>query len=285
MADGKKEHDLDLENLRALKASLICSKCSRFPRPGTHIFSCPKCCKVACSNCVSSSSKCECIKEVECNHLESKGSNYVWTTKRIQDPINFYVEKNLTKFASVFKIHPCVFLKNGCKNEFDVKDLPALAAHEKVCVFRNITCPSINCTSSIVFNSIMDHYKKNHRNLKIKDELLDFNGNIETLKNDTFVLNSYGKPFFPQFYVNGNFLHIWIVGYTDDIAEASSYEAELCFYNGDGSRKGNICYDLVKDTKMDKFRAYTFRLYFVRGTFTPLHSTSYCCKRGPQNFN
>ena len=178
MADGKKEQDLDLENLRALKASLICSKCTRFPRPGTNIFTCPKCCKIACSKCVSSSSTCVCIKEVLCNYHGSQ-------TKKIQDPINFYIEKNLTKFASVFKIHPCIFLKSGCKDEFDVKDLPA---HEKVCVFRNITCPSINCTSSIVFNSIMEHYENNHGNLKIKDELLDFNGNIETLENNTFVL-------------------------------------------------------------------------------------------------
>ena len=78
------------------------------------------------------------------------------------------------------------------------------------------------------------------------------NGKIETLKSNTFVLNCYGKPFFPQFYVDGNILHVWVVGYTDQVGEASSYKAELCFYNGGGSNLMATCYDLVKDTKMDK---------------------------------
>lgn len=280
MADGKKEQDFDLENLSALKASLICSKCTLFPRPGTDIFACPKCCKIACSNCVTSNSLCgECTMEIKCTWLHQ---NVPYPNAKFQNagdkvlkkPFNFVVDKNLTRFASIFKIHPCIFLKNGCKDEFDVKDL---AAHEKVCIFRNITCPSINCTSSIVFNSIMDHYENNHGNLEIKDEILKFDGNIETLKNGTFVLNRYGKPFFPQFYIKDNLLHFWIVGYTDDIVEASSYEVELAFFIRNGSSPISVTYDLVKDTKIDKKlltsgnRGMIFSLkylteYFVRDT-------------------
>ena len=67
MADGKKEQDLDLENLRALKVTLMCSKCTRFPRPGTNIFTCPQCSKIACSSCVSSNSACgKCTMEFKC---------------------------------------------------------------------------------------------------------------------------------------------------------------------------------------------------------------------------
>ena len=79
MADGKKEQDFDLENLSALKASLICSKCTRFPRPGTDIFACPKCCKIACSNCVTSSSSCaECINVIICTSGHANPNNFCY---------------------------------------------------------------------------------------------------------------------------------------------------------------------------------------------------------------
>ena len=35
------------------------------------------------------------------------------------------------------------------------------------------------------------------------------------LKKNTFILNSFGRPFFPQFKIDDNILHVWVVGNGD----------------------------------------------------------------------
>ena len=151
-----------------------------------------------------------------------------------EETINLSIETNVTIFASFFKIHPCIYLANGCYEEFDVNNLHA---HEKTCVFRNVTCPSLNCQAKIVCNSILGHYRNNHTSMESKDEVLEFKGSLATLQTSNFILNSYKKPFFPQFFVTENLLNIWVITHGDSVKEASSFKANISFFiNGEWSQ-------------------------------------------------
>ena len=84
--------------------------------------------------------------------------------------------------------------------------------HEENCIFRNIFCPSLSCSQSIIFNAILEHYKNSHISEEgLSGEILIFKGSCDTLRKGHFILNNYGKYFFPQFFVNGNLLHFWVV--------------------------------------------------------------------------
>ena len=166
------------------------------------------------------------------------------------DPIqDKFINKNenfVTDLATI-STNPCKYLANGCNEQFDVNDLHA---HEKACVFRNITCPSLDCKAKIVFNTILGHFQNNHTNMESRDEVLEFKGTIDTLKTSTFILNSYKKPFFPQFFVNGNLLNIWVITHGDCLEEASSFNATISFFiNGKCSQ--TMC-DLAKPMNTEK---------------------------------
>ena len=60
---SKKFQDIDFESLQTFKATLFCSFCSKFPRPDTSIFTCPKCCCVVCANCRNTKNTCKKCKE------------------------------------------------------------------------------------------------------------------------------------------------------------------------------------------------------------------------------
>ena len=125
---------------------------------------------------------------------------------------------------------------------------------------RFMRCPELQCSVEFPFNTFLDHYKKAHPNAEIKSEVLKFSGTIEQLKTKTFILNrrekdyncslnSYEKPFFPQFYVNGNMLHFWIVGLSHEY-DASMYEASISFfYNGKWNQSMR---DTVKHIDIEK---------------------------------
>ena len=152
----------------------------------------------------------------------------------------FKRDKNLEKYVSLYKFHPCIYRSNGCNDEFEVKDLEN---HEKRCLLRPITCPSQACSAKFPFNGILEHYKYKHPKFEFKEDFLEFVGNIETLKNSTFVLNSYGKRFFPQFVVNGKWLYVWVIGHGDKV-EMSKFNVVLQFDYGNGLL--NTLTDIVK---------------------------------------
>ena len=173
-----------------------------------------------------------------------------------------------TKLVALFKFHPCDHLKKGCQDEFDTKDLEE---HQKSCIFRKVTCPDLKCSEEFTFNTILDHYMQTsaflHSGLETKNDNLDFKGTAYQLNEKTFILNSYGKPFFPQFYIKGNMLHFWIIGHCDEV-EASMFEASISFfYNGKWNR---ALMDNVKPIDMDKqsLKNGEFGLIFSLKTLT-----------------
>ena len=73
----------------------------------------------------------------------------------------------------------------------------------------SIKCPALNCKRpSILYSNLLDHYQDNHSNAEYKNDVLTFNGSIETLKTSTFIMNCFDKTFFPQFYIQVYFSFI-----------------------------------------------------------------------------
>ena len=283
MSDVKGVQDIDLESLRDFKKSLVCSKCTRFPRPGSEVYTCPDCNKIVCSSCTDEFHGC--LKYCpnisqgypSCRMTELKpfcyncgGYRIGHTTVCPNQDINysaecrkrklvlrctncaqarsgFVLEPTITKFISFFKFHPCINIQNGCNDEFEAKDLED---HEKSCFFRNITCPDKNCSASIVFNDILDHYKKAHPKVESKDEVLRFKGTIEQLKTSVFILNCYGKPFFPQFCSDGKFLYVCVIGHGEKY-ETNSFDVMISFFY-DGKWNLNAK-DIVRPLGLNKF--------------------------------
>ena len=104
----------------------------------------------------------------------------------------------------VFKNRQCGNYDNGCMIELEIKDLPE---HEKQCKYRSITCPSLICKKpNILYENLLDHYQQFHTNLEPKDDVLAFNGTIQSLRTSTYVMNCFDNQFFPQFYIGGNLL-------------------------------------------------------------------------------
>ena len=199
MAAMQKVEEFDVEGLKKLRKSLICDNCKRPPRPGASLYTCfgnLYCRKIRCNVCTPD------IQNEMCHNYKFK-----------------YDEK-LTAFVWLFKFHNCGYINNGCQEELEAK---SLEAHEKVCLFRDVTCPKLDCNAKIAFNGIMDHFQSTHTDVEIKDDVLEFKGSLKDLKKNNFILNSYGKPFFPQFYVNGKLLHFWVVGHGNQ-DEISSFE-------------------------------------------------------------
>ena len=200
----RRVQEFDLEALKKFKKSLMCGHCKMPPRPGGKIYSC--CYQV---------NRCEIIYCEQCFNLTTCRHGYFPGF----DP-------NLTKFASIFKLYKCIYLKNGCQEELEAKPLEA---HERTCLLRDVTCPKLACNRKFAFNGILDHYQSIHSITKAWESVMKFKGSLEDLKKNNGILNCYGRPFYPQFHVKGSVLHVWVVGYGDQ-TEISSFDYALEFY-------------------------------------------------------
>ena len=226
MAASRKVEKFDLEALEKLKTSLLCTVCKKPPRPGKEIYTCHTCEDIRCL-----------IHRNQCQHGK--------TSK---------IDPYLAKFVESIKHYNCLYFKNGCLMEFEVKDLNA---HEEICSFRDVRCPKYDCLKRIAFNGIMDHYQEKHPHLKKTS--LEFNGSLEDLKKSTFILECYGKLFYPQFLhveSENKLLHIWVIGYGDR-AEINSFEFTIKFWvNG----RTTFAHDFVKPIDIE--RSERSELYF-----------------------
>ena len=236
MASSSKVQKFDSEGLENLKKSLICYYCKRPPRPGKDIY-------VHDGNCHPEIVTCD---DEDC------------VDRACPDEVSQRLDPNLTKFASAIKLWNCSYQRYGCLEEIETKDLEA---HEKTCLFREVSCP--RCQDEIPFHGIMDHFQEKHsKNLKIVDDVLEFKGTLHELTRSTFILNKYGKPFFLQFEEtcmdDAEFLLIWVIGHGDQ-AEMISFEMSIVFFL-DGKPKISMK-DYVKELRLkdnvdDSYRAY-----------------------------
>ena len=220
---SKKVEKIDMEALEKFNRSLFCYYCKKPPRPSEKLYSHDVCHPeiITCEDCAS---------------------------KTCSNGMDQSYDVSLNKFLSIFKLWHCIFHKNGCTEELEAKDLNA---HEEICLFRDVTCPTypkLGCNMKIPFNGIVDHYKEKHTDLKIIDNVLEFKGSFEDLKKSTFILNSYGKPFFPQFKVTDMILLFWVIGHGDQ-AEINSFELFIKFFL-DGKPKLGL-FDSVKGINVD----------------------------------
>ena len=186
----------------------------------------------------------------------------------------------------MIKFWNCKWHKFGCMKEFETEKLEA---HEEICLLRELDCPKVGCEDTFPFRGILDHYQEKHSNVKIKDEVLEFKGTIEDLKKSTFILNSYGKPFFPQFHVEDDdddddfdirnaSLYIWVFGHGDR-AEIDLFEMSIKFFVNGKPKISLTCpvksidyddeYDLCNGHGSMHFRGSTlFQYYDVQSNET-----------------
>ena len=219
---SRKVEKIDMEALEKFNKSLICYYCKKPPRPSEKLYSHKYGCHpeiITCKDCAS---------------------------KTCSNGIGQSYDLSLTKFLSIFKLWHCIFHKNGCTEELEAKDLNA---HEEICLFRDVTCPKLGCNMKIPFNGIVDHYQEKHTDLKIIDNVLDFKGSLEDLTKSTFILNSYGMPFFPQFKVTDKMvLNFWVFGHGAQ-AEINSFDLFIKFFLNGQPRFGS--FDSVKGINVD----------------------------------
>ena len=194
MAALQKVENFDIIGLEEFKKSLLCICCLRSPRPpgpGSKIY-----------------------RDVRLEQLKHDGflCQSCFEDGDVIDQSDYKFDAILTHFVSLLKFYECNHVIFGCKDEFEAKDLEA---HEKICQYRPVTCPKLDCHNEFIFCDILEeHFQVNHNeNVKIKDDVLDYKGSLEDLEESVFVLNSYGRPSFPQFYDKGNMLHFWVVGH------------------------------------------------------------------------
>ena len=214
MAALHKVEKFDMEGLEEFKKSLFCVSCYKSPRPpgpGSKIYRCVEfeldLDGFLCQSCFED--------DVVIYHHDG-------STSSKHKECEFKFDAMVTNFVSLLKFYECVH--RGCKKEFEAKDLET---HENICRYRLVTCPKLNCNEKIPFCRILEFYQKRYcqccEHLIIKDNVLDYKGSLEDLGKNVFVLNNYGRPFFPQFYVKGHFLHFWVVGHGDQ-NEVNSFE-------------------------------------------------------------
>ena len=223
MAAMLKFEEFDSERLKKFKRSLSCFKCKKPPRPEAKVYS-----HARGYPCHQNERLIGCK---DCRYC-SKGKETI-------------LDLGLTEFVSCFKLFNCINLNNGCNEELEAKDLDA---HERICVFRDVTCPEYPCGDTITFNEIMDHYDIEH-GVYTSDNVFDFKGNRDELDQPCYILNSYGKPFFLQFRFDEDWLYIWVIGHGDQ-DEINSFEAYIkVFVNGKLKHSFN---DTVKSIDVDR---------------------------------
>ena len=229
MASLQKVQDFDLKNLRKFKKSLVCKGCRSPPRPNGKIYHlCSKCQGLYAPIGGPIFFTCEfCLCCKYCNFKKRT------------------IDHGLKAFVSSFKLYNCLYLNNGCEKELEAK---SLEAHERICLFRDVTCPKLDCKAKFAFNEILDHYQSVHSDAKTLSNVLEFKGNLGDLKKNNFVLNCYGMPFYPQFYVRENLLHCHIIGHGDK-AEINSFKASMKVFIEERSL---LFQDFVKSIDIDK---------------------------------
>ena len=144
----KYDQGFDLSKLLALKQSLICQNCAKFPRPGTKLYLCyTKCFKLFCEPCSNVYKKNSVNCCPLCQASNPNGTHYVGQRQVISD------------LAAVFTFHACIHTKNGCTEEIHVEKLKP---HEEFCIYQMVQCPSLSCTNAVIFKDVDAHLNEIH---------------------------------------------------------------------------------------------------------------------------
>ena len=70
-----------------------------------------------------------------------------------------------------------------------------------------VRCPSIFCEQEIILKKWEAHLNLDHSKYLNVDDEWKFDGTKEELIENICCINAYDKKFFPQFFINGNFLY------------------------------------------------------------------------------
>ena len=153
-----------------------CGYCEKIPKPGDRIYRCPPGC------CNPLNYRCD-----TCFYKGHSINKFKYADQTFQP--------ELTKLVSAyFAPHKyfCSNLKNGCQEEF-----VAQKAHEKSCIYQEVSCPSVNCKEVIIFKDVDNHMEQSHKMLKTNKEW-NYKGTESDLNEIICCLSSYDQKFFPQ---------------------------------------------------------------------------------------
>ena len=216
-----------------------CGYCDKIPIPGDRIYRCnPGCCypfNYRCQTCCS------------------KGHSM----KQFKYPAQTF-QSELTKLVSAYFAPPCnetlkhdYFCsnsKNGCQEEF-----LAQKAHEKSCIYQEVSCPSINCKVVTIFKDVDDHMEQSHNLLKVNKEW-NFNGTEQELNEIICQLSTYDKKFFPQVFVKDKNLHFKVI-MLDHEVNTIPFDVTMTFFleNGKNISMKDCVYPVTENGKEAKF--------------------------------
>ena len=216
-----------------------CGYCHKIPEPGDGIYRCnPGCCypfNYRCQTCCS------------------KGHSM----KQFKYPAQTF-QSELTKLVSAYFAPPCnetlkhdYFCsnsKNGCQEEF-----LAQKAHEKSCIYQEVSCPSINCKEVTIFKDVDDHMEQSHNLLKVNKEW-NFNGTEQELNEIICQLSSYDQKFFPQVFVKDKNLYFKVI-MVDQQVNTIPFDVSMTFYlkNGKNISMKDSVFSVMENDKENKF--------------------------------
>ena len=191
--------DIKLTELRQLKPTLICQKCKKYPRIGTHLYRCSgtPCQALVCYPCV---------RAYNTNYNYCPIGNISGGT---HSGTHYIVYKDViaSKLVQIFTYHPCLYSANGCKEEVHEEKLKS---HEDCCIYQKVPCPLITCKDNVIYNDVDKHVNDGHANSK-HDKQQEFEGKPDELINKVITIKAYDQLFFAQFHKIDDNLNMRVV--------------------------------------------------------------------------
>ena len=167
-------------------------------------------------------------------------------------------QSELTKLVSAYFAPPCnetlkhdYFCsnsKNGCQEEF-----LAQKAHEKSCIYQEVSCPSINCKEVTIFKDMYDHMEQSHNLLKVNKEW-NFDGTEQDLNEIICCMSTYDQKFFPQVFVKDKNLYFKVIILNHEV-NTISFDVTMTFFleNGKNISMKDSVFPVTQNDKEQDF--------------------------------
>ena len=220
--------------------------CGKIPKPGDKIFSCSICTSFTNDN--GSGYRCE-----TCFATKNAGHYHFSKAKKA-----LVFDLILTKLVSEHFTPPydesqkldffCSNSKNGCQEEFLTQK-----AHEKSCIYQEVSCPSVDCKEVIIFMDVDDHMEQSHKMVKVNKEW-NFKGTKKDLNETICCLSSYKQKFFPQVIVKDKHLYFKVI-MLDQEVNTVPFDVNMTFFlqNGKNISMKDRVFSVTENDKENKF--------------------------------
>ena len=220
--------------------------CGKIPKPGDKIFSCSICTSFTNDN--GSGYRCE-----TCFATKNAGHYHFSKAKKA-----LVFDLILTKLVSEHFTPPydesqkldffCSNSKNGCQEEFLTQK-----AHEKSCIYQEVSCPSVNCKEVTIFKDVDGHMEQSHNLLKVNKEW-NFDGTEQDLNEIICCMSTYDQKFFPQVFVKDKNLYFKVIILNHEV-NTISFDVTMTFFleNGKNISMKDSVFPVTQNDKEQDF--------------------------------